>query len=61
MDVEKTLFIDDRYDSYESFFDHDWAKVISSQVTGTSLAPSAIGITNSCGFQRWNPAMCHWK
>ena len=44
MEVEKTLFIDDRYDSYESFFDHDWAKVISSQVTGTPLEAAVFNV-----------------
>jgi hypothetical protein len=36
--MEKNLLIDRNYDSYQSFFDHNWAQGIDRLVAGTPLA-----------------------
>ena len=45
MDFEnKKLMIDDRLESYQSFYDHEWARSFSQLVSGTMLDPPALDL-----------------
>jgi hypothetical protein len=41
-ELKTTLFIDDRIESYKSFFDHDWAKRLMMLTDGTELEEPAF-------------------